>query len=109
RHEVGGCPRAALSIEMLEPRTLLTTSSSAFVTQIYHDLLHRDPDPGGLNAFVSLLDQGQASRQQVAQLFTASLEYHVDLVASLYTQLLHRPVDAAGLPAWLAFLNQGNT
>jgi uncharacterized protein GlcG (DUF336 family) len=101
--------RPPLTVEALEARQLLTTSNPAFVTQVFQDLLHRNPDPFGLNAFVTLLNQGQISRSQVAQDIQTSIEYQTDQIEAFYSRYLHRSVDSAGLTYWLLFLDQGNS
>ncbi|HLJ92667.1 MAG TPA: DUF4214 domain-containing protein [Gemmataceae bacterium] len=44
------------------------------VQMLYHHLLHRNADPGGLNSFVSLLEGGM-SQEQVTGLLLTSPEY----------------------------------
>jgi hypothetical protein len=84
-------------------------TNEAFVTQLYRDVLTREPDPGGLTAWSGVLDSGQDSRAQVAQAFVNSDDYHIDVVQGFYDTLLHRAADPAGLKAWTNFLAQGGT
>ncbi len=63
-------------VEVLEDRCLLQggpLTNEGFVTQLYRDVLKRQPDQGGLTAWTGLLDsgQGQASRPQQASASTA--------------------------------------
>jgi hypothetical protein len=100
------------TVEALEDRSLLQggpLTNVGFVTQLYRDVLKREPDQGGLAAWSAPLDSGQASRAQVAQGFVNSVEYHMDVVQGFYNTLLHRAADPAGLNGWTNFLAQGGT
>jgi hypothetical protein len=107
-------------IEELEERYLLQggpLTNEGFVTQLYRDVLRREPDPGGLAGWTGLLDSGkgqdskaqQDMRALVAQGFVNSVEYHMDVVQGFYNNFLHRAADSAGLNAWTNFLAQGGT
>lgn len=99
-------------VEVLEDRCLLQggpLTNEGFVTQLYRDLLKREPDQGGLTAWSGLLNSGQDSRAQVAQAFVNSVEYRVDVVQNSYNTLLHRAADPSGLNGWSNFLAQGGT
>jgi uncharacterized protein GlcG (DUF336 family) len=101
--------KVSLTIETLETRNLLSASTSqAFVTRVFLDLLGRNPDTVGLNYWSSLVDQG-ISRAQVALKIEGSEEFHTDEVQNLFGQLLHRNADPSGLAHWVAFLDQGGT
>ena len=54
--------------------TFTTGDNTSFVTQLYTDILDRDPDEGGLNAFVDFLDNGN-SREAVVNTFAQSAEF----------------------------------
>jgi hypothetical protein len=95
-------------VELLEERCLLTTNTG-FVTQLYSDLLHRTPDAGGLQGFVSALDSGQLTRAQVVQTFITSPEGRVNEVNDLFTRFLGRTDTDSSLTAFTNFLNQGGT
>jgi len=84
------------------------TANQRFVDQLYHDLLHRPADPGGLAFFTGLLDQGM-TRSQVALAIEGAPEYHGVLVESLYGQYLGRAADPGGLTDGVNFLAQGGT
>jgi hypothetical protein len=111
-------------VEALEDRGLLQggpLTNEGFVTQLYRDVLKREPDQGGLTAWSGLLDSAQAPgresrapsgpdmRAQVAQAFVNSVEYRVDVVQNSYNTLLHRAADPSGLNGWSNFLAQGGT
>jgi hypothetical protein len=107
-------------VEALEERCLLQggpLTNEGFVTQLYRDVLNREPDQGGLSAWTAMLNSGhgqdsrpqQDSRAQVAQAFLNSVEFHTDVVQGFYNTLLHRAADPAGVNAWTNFLAQGGT
>jgi uncharacterized protein GlcG (DUF336 family) len=96
-----------LSIEWLEAR--VQCDASSFVSKAYLDLLGRAADSTALQFFSSMLDQGQATRQQVIQTILNSPEYETDEINAFYGRLLHRTPDANGLNADTQFLNQGGT
>jgi hypothetical protein len=111
-------------VEALEDRCLLQggpLTNEGFVTQLYRDVLKREPDQGGLTAWSGLLDSAQAPghdsrapsgpdmRAQVAQAFVNSVEYRADVVQNSYNTLLHRSADSSGLNGWTNFLAQGGT
>ena len=107
-------------MEALEDRCLLQggpLTNEGFVTQLYRDVLKREPDQGGLTAWTGMLKSGQgqdskaqqALRAEVAQAFVNSAEYRMDVVQGFYNTLLHRAADPAGLNAWTTFLAQGGT
>lgn len=81
-----------------------TCDNQTFVTQVYRDLLNREPDAGGLAAFTDLLNSNQATRAQVVLAVEASPEFRMDVVERLYEELLGRSADASGLSAWTDFL-----
>ena len=89
--------------------SLTGTPNQRFVEQAYLDLLGRAADPNGLAGWSGLLDQGQASRAQVALGIEGSPEYHARVVDALYAHILHRPADITGETGWTNFLNSGGT
>ena len=86
------------------------SSSTAFVTSLYQDLLNRAPDPGGLNYYVFALDSGVLNRAQVAaQLFTSPEFSSSGLyVIKLYLAILRRDPDFGGWTFWFNSLRGGN-
>ena len=99
-------------------------SDTAFVTLLYANVLHRLPDPGGLNGWLGALSQG-VSRAEVLMGFSQSQEDINDLaapvqqglwiqdaaaaeVARLYDTTLSRLPDAGGLAGWTQALENGS-
>jgi uncharacterized delta-60 repeat protein len=89
--------------------SLTGTPNQRFVEQAYLDLLGRAADPNGLAGWSGLLDQGQASRAQVALGIEGSPEYHARVVDAPYAHILHRAADITGETGWTNFLNSGGT
>jgi hypothetical protein len=83
--------------------------NEAFVSQLYRDLLGREPDAGGLAFWTGLLDRGQATTFQVAGDIESSGEHHLREVQDLYRRLLRREADPTGLASWTRYLDQGGT
>jgi uncharacterized secreted protein with C-terminal beta-propeller domain len=79
-----------------------------FVVQLYRDLLHRDPDAAGLEAWNQALEHG-ASRADVVRGFEGSREYRANVVQQVYGDLLGRQAEAFGLNVWVQFLAGGGT
>jgi hypothetical protein len=102
-----------------------TLSNTAFVTQLYENVLHRAPDTGGLNGWLAALNSGE-TRAQVALGFTESQEdindsaavvgqglWVVNLdaaeVARLYDTALGRRPDLGGLTGWVNAMASGTS
>ncbi|MBD8617103.1 DUF4214 domain-containing protein [Pseudomonas putida] len=87
-------------------------SNKTFVSELYSDILGRDADEAGLQAWVSQLFNG-TSRGEVAANIVGSAEgaakINGDFIDSLYQNALERPADEAGKAAWLAVLDNGGT
>lgn len=81
-------------------------SNTAFVTAVYQDLLNRNPDPGGLTAWVNALNNGQ-TRTQVATSLVNTNERHQNLVTSYYLTFLRRFPDSNGFAFWVNQLDRG--
>jgi uncharacterized protein GlcG (DUF336 family) len=97
-------------LEALESREMLDAALTInFLTLAYKDVLQRAPDQGGLAALTNLLEQGVASRSQVATDFLTSPEFLTNEVQMLYGTLLNRPADAGGLATYVGFLQSGGT
>lgn len=67
----------------------------------YRAVLNRDPDSLGLAVYGSWLDQGAATRDQVAQAIWESREHRGLQVDGYYLTYLGRPSDAAGRSFWV--------
>jgi autotransporter-associated beta strand protein len=85
------------------------TPSQKFVTQAYRDLLGRDPDPGGLSHFTSLIDMNQATHTKVAESIQSSTEARTRQVETLYQTFLSRQADPTGLDLSTRFLGMGGS
>src|SRR5262249_26485077 len=83
--------------------------NSAFVAQVYLDLLHRAADAARAAAFVSLLNQGALTRTQVALVIETSAEYQPYQINAIYESVLLRALDPGSLSALLGFLAAGGT
>ncbi|NDF51014.1 MAG: DUF4214 domain-containing protein, partial [Betaproteobacteria bacterium] len=83
-------------------------SSTALITGLYRLYLKREPDQGGLNYWVSVLDSGAASFDDVATTFANSDEARavhqtlIDQVTALYRTIFNREPDEAGLNYWVS-------
>ena len=73
-------------------------TTSAWITDLYRQILHRDPDAGGLEYWVNRT--AQVGRVAVAFDFFQSVESRRDRVARLYQALLARSPDAGGHAYW---------
>lgn len=82
------------------------STPDAFVTGLYQRILHRDPDPAGLDHWVDLLTTHDRAR--VAEQFFASRESRVDRITALYDQILGRAPDGPGLAHWVVELETVN-
>ena len=96
-----------------------TLSNSAFVSQLYQNVLDRPADPSGLQYWESVLGQG-ASRGQVLLGFSQSNEFEADTISTagdtnnaevyrIYEAGLGRAPDPSGLTNWTAQLAAGAT
>jgi len=99
--------RALLSADPLQG-TVAVSNPTAYVTQLYADLLGRAPDSNGLNSFVSALDSGQIGPDQLVQSFLHSTEYETDVTRGLY-QGLTGSVTQDQINSGVAFLAGGGT
>jgi hypothetical protein len=94
----------ALQLEVLEERCVPSTAD--YVTGLYTGLLHRNPTPVEVAAWVDDLNAG-ASPEEVALAFTDSVEYTTDVIRANYNLFLGRqpaPVEIAG---WLQEVQSG--
>ncbi|MBY0336338.1 MAG: DUF4214 domain-containing protein [Acetobacteraceae bacterium] len=99
-------------------------TNAQLVTQMYRFALGREPDAGGLSAWVSGLETGQISRRDLLIGFSESVEsqqrtaplvqagiWDLDeraaLVARMYDTVLQRKPEVAGLIGWKAALEAG--
>jgi lysophospholipase L1-like esterase len=92
---------SVLQVERLQDRCL--PSSTAYVTTLYEDLVHRTPSAAEAAGWVRILDAGVSTRY-VARSFASSYEYRSDQVTADYGRFLHRAPDAPALAGFTAAL-----
>ncbi len=81
----------------------------SFVSDLYRNVLFREPDTSGTNFWVNQLTLGGVSRDTVRAAFINSSEADtfVSPIIRLYENILGRAPDAAGLNAWSQALRSG--
>ncbi len=84
------------------------SANERFVTQLYQDVLGRNPDRGSLAQTVAALQRG-TSPYQVAMNVLTSSEYRAHLVTLQYQSLLGREPGAGERAYFVGFLSQGGT
>ncbi len=97
------------SMAIATSSAVVGTPNQRFVSQAYRDVLGRFPDAQGLADFTRYLDQGIATRFDVAARLLNSQEYRTDVVAGFYQVILKRQPDSGGLSSNLQFLNSGGS
>ena len=97
------------------------TTNEQLLTILYHTFLNRDPDPAGFNAFLSALQSGQLTRDNLLDIFIDSAEFAsqasflppldpvTTFVTTLYVRILGRGPDQAGLQGFVTQLRQTRT
>jgi hypothetical protein len=58
-------------------------SNNQFATQLYHNVLDREPDAGGLAFWTDALDSGRLSRPEVLAAFSESNENQANLIGAI--------------------------
>jgi hypothetical protein len=69
-------------------------NSTQFVKQLYHNVLHRDPDPAGLSYHVGNLDRGALTRAQVLIGFSESPENQAQVLGDIQNGIPYMPPPA---------------
>ena len=88
------------------------SAKQAAVANMYHAVLGRNADAGGLEFWFDRADEG-VSLNAIANAFLISAEYgnksqtDAQFIDTLYTQLLGREADASGSNFWLDRLDEG--
>lgn len=90
-----------------EYHALAGGTDRAWISDLYAELLHRQPDPGGLEHWLKTRAAG-TSRQRVASDFYQSIESRQTRVTGLYQALLGRAPDAGGRAYWAGLLADGH-
>ncbi len=98
--------RKRLGIEVLEDRTVPTTTVPQFVTSLYSTFLHRPPTSAELASSVNLLNGG-ASRATVASNLLHSAAFFDAETRSDYQTFLGRSPSSTELANWRAALQGG--
>jgi Domain of unknown function (DUF4214) len=103
--------KTSLRVERLETRDVpshlpVITENRLYVTSLYNDLLGRQPDPVGLDAFTRALDAG-ASRNSVALSIINSIEFTRSFIGEQYQHFLGRRATSAEIDPWVKFVNAG--
>ena len=76
-------------------------TATTFITNLYRELLGREPDAASLPGWVNYVQQnGVAGQVQVIRDFMNSAEYKAHYVTCLYEAFLNRAPDAGGLQFW---------
>ncbi|OYV92688.1 MAG: hypothetical protein B7Z73_04665 [Planctomycetia bacterium 21-64-5] len=80
---------------------------AAWVTALYHDLLHRDVDPSGLSYWLNYIQTN--SRASVVIGFVTSDEYRLNLIGNWFETYLGRAVDAGSAQSFVKAMDAGLT
>jgi hypothetical protein len=87
----------------------IVSPNALYVTGVYHDVLGRDPDSGGLAYWSKLLGTGTPVNA-VAKAIAHSAEYYANFVIRPgYLKLLGRQADDAGVTHWTQEMLNGLT
>jgi hypothetical protein len=104
-HVTGTDNKNVVSQVVTHPVTIgLLTNPTAFVEHLYFDLLGRQADSNGLNAWVKAINNGTLTKSQVVAGFEASTEFRTDEIKQTYVKFLRRSSDSSGLATWTNFL-----
>lgn len=79
-------------------------SLSTWVTWLYENLLHREPEDDGLAFWIRSVETGAMTEPEVARGFYQSVESRRDRVARLYETILGRRPDRSGWAHWTELL-----
>lgn len=94
---------------LAEQAAVQLTPHQEYVIAVYHDVLGRSPDPGGLAHWTQQLDAG-ADIGGVADAIAHSDEYYTNFVIKPdYVKLLGRTADDSGVSYWTGQMDAGAT
>ena len=82
------------------------STNASWLSAVYNDLLHRQPDAAGENVLLGELQNG-SSRTAVAQQIEASTEYRMDLIQSAFAKYLNRSATSTEVNNYLSALQNG--
>ncbi len=97
-----------LASDPWDPRVAPVEQVQAFTAQLYRDVLGREADPAGLQAWSGALRAGLVSREGLVRVLEYSNEGMRNRAAALYTQILGRPADPGGVAYWASVLSAGS-
>jgi alpha-tubulin suppressor-like RCC1 family protein len=72
------------------------TTNRQFVNLLYANILHRAPDPGGLQYWLDVLDAGNARREQVLSGFSESAENVAAVSGRIVNGIVYAPYPIGG-------------
>lgn len=99
---IDGLPLSAVGANFYSSQEFYLRSGSTprgFVTALYREIIHREPDTSGFDYWVGVTSRG-TDRFIVADSFYRSIESRRDRVRGLYRTLLGRNPDAGGWAYW---------
>jgi hypothetical protein len=105
----GGTANGGVDLDPVARTLTLNITESAnqnFVRALYHDILRRAPDSGGLRDWTQQLNSG-ASRTQIASGLWNCREHRGIQVDGYYQQFLHRVADPGGRQFWIQSMMNG--
>lgn len=81
-------------------------SSAALVTQLYRNVLHREPEPAGFAHWMNKLDNERQPRHEVLMLFSESAENQAQVLNDIQNGILYMPIGVPEppMPAFSASL-----
>jgi hypothetical protein len=82
---------------------------TAFVTQLYSQILGRTASAADVNFWVNELNASNGDRARIARNFLGSPEYKQDEVIAVYAGFLHRNPDTDGFNYWYGQQQNGMT
>jgi hypothetical protein len=82
--------------------------NTAWINKLYHDLLNRPADAGGIAYFNQQLAQG-TTRTQLSMVLMTSNEFRDDVVTAQYQRFFGNAPDSGGLTFWASQLADGTT
>jgi hypothetical protein len=80
---------------------------ASFARALYHDMMGRTADEGGVRNWTDALSAGGWTRRQVSAGFANSTEYRRLVITQAYQQVLGRAPDSGGLDSWMTALAKG--
>jgi hypothetical protein len=95
------------SNEYFQNPVLGNNNNTVWLNQVYLDILNRNRDVNGSQAFLDGLNNGTMTRGQVADALLGSTEYRTDLVTKYYQSYLGRIPSGGEIAPWVNALSTG--